>query len=155
MSENPQSFGSKPIPKVVYQEHLNKPPAEVIPRENQAKSQADKLPNPVGYGILIVPYSHPRTSKGGILLADSTLKTEELATTIGYVISMGPEAYKDEAKFPTGPWCKVGDYIMFGRYAGKRIVMRDEGGDDLPLRILLDDEIIAVVDNPEDYVGVN
>jgi hypothetical protein len=76
MSTNsPQSFGSKEIPKVVLQDHLNNPEPKKpeISREENAKSQLGKLPKPTGYRILIVPYSHPRTSKGGILLADSTL----------------------------------------------------------------------------------
>ena len=67
---------------------------------------------------------------------------------------MGPDAYKDINKFPEGPWCKEGDYILFGRYAGARIIMQGENNDDLPLRLLDDDMILAVIDNPEDYVGI-
>ena len=154
-TDSPQTFGSdKEIPNVVLQEHLTAEPKPQIPREEQAQSQLDKLPQPTGYRILIVPYSYPRASKGGILLADSTLKTEELATTVGYVISLGPDAYADAGKFPEGPWCKAGDYILFGRYAGARIVMQGEQDDDLPLRLLNDDEVLAVISNPEDYVGI-
>lgn len=155
MSEDtPHVFGSEGstavnIPNRVFKE---RPPA--VPREEKAKSQLDKLPRPRGYKILIVPYSQPAASKGGILLADATLKTEELATTIGYVASLGDAAYTDPSKTPGEPWCKEGDYILFGRYAGARIVMQGEDNDDLPLRILNDDEVIAVIDNPEDYVGV-
>ena len=154
-NDSPQVFGSdssatlKSIPNFVTKDR-----PEPIPREERAKSQLDKLPRPTGYRILIVPYTQPTASKGGILLAESTLKTEELATTIGYVAALGPDAYKDGAKFPEGAWCKTGDYIMFGRYAGARIVMQGADNDDLPLRLINDDEILAVVDNPEDYVGV-
>ena len=154
--DSPQTFGSKEIPNVVLQDHLVNPePKEPeIPREEKAKSQLDKLPKPTGYRILIVPYSYPRTSKGGILLADSTLKTEELATTVGYVVALGPDAYSDASRYPEGPWCKAGDYVLFGRYAGARIVMAGEDNDDLPLRLLNDDEVLAVIENPEDYVGI-
>lgn len=160
MSTNSSHFGSqdlesKDIPDHVMRDHIVNPEVDdVIPREDQAKSQLDKLPIPTGWRILIVPYSHPRYSKGGIRLPDSTVKTEELAATVGYVISMGPDAYQDPVKFSEGPWCKVGDYILFGRYAGARIMMEGEKDDHLPLRLIDDDNVIAVINNPEDYVGI-
>jgi co-chaperonin GroES (HSP10) len=67
---------------------------------------------------------------------------------------LGPDAYADASRYPEGPWCKSGDYVLFGRYAGARIVMAGEDNDDLPLRLLNDDEVLAVIDNPEDYVRV-
>ena len=155
MTENMETFGSdttasKPIPDVVMREaYLNATPS--ISTEEKAEAQLDKLPRPMGYRILILPYSIPTTTKGGIHLAASTVKTEELATVIGYVMALGPDAYKESDT----PWCKKGDYVLFGRYAGARINMRGEGDDSLPLRLLNDDEILAVIDNPEDYVGVN
>ncbi len=85
------------------------------------------------------------TSKGGIILANQTLEKERLATNVGFVVSLGPDAYKDSNKFPEGPWCQEGDWVIFGRYAGARIKI--DGGD---LRLLNDDEILAVVNNPED-----
>jgi len=154
-SDSPQVFGSdgsatlSSIPNFIAKDR-----PDPIASEERAKSQLDKLPRPTGYRILIVPYTQPATSKGGILLADSTLKTEELATTIGYVVALGPDAYGDPVKFPEGAWCKTGDYIMFGRYAGARITMQGADKDDLRLRLINDDEILAVIDNPEDYVGV-
>jgi len=151
-----QSFGSPEsieIPNRVIRDFPTKEPE--VPRERKAEDQLDKLPRPTGYRVLIVPYTQPPRSKGGILLAETTLKTEELATTIGYVIALGPDCYLDVNKFPDGkPWCKPKDYVMFGRYAGARIVMQGENNDDLPLRLINDDEILAVVENPEDYVGV-
>jgi len=152
--DSPHAFGSdgataKPLPNFIPKER--KP---VIPREQRAEGQLDKLPEPKGWKILIVPYTPPNKTKGGILLPESTQKIEELAATIGYVAALGPDAYSDENKFLTGPWCKRGDYILFGRYAGARIIMQGEDDDDLPLRIINDDEVIAVINNPEDYVGV-
>jgi len=125
-----------------------------VTREELANSQLDKLPIPTGYRMLVVPYTQPGKTRGGILLAESTLKIEELATTIGYVVALGPDCYKDPLKYPMGPWCKKGDYVLFGRYAGARIMMQGEKDDNLPLRLLNDDEVLAKVDRPEDFVGV-
>ena len=157
-STSPSEFGTppraanKPLPNHVFKERPE--PEPTMSREDLAESQSHKLPSPTGYRILLVPYTQPNKSKGGILLADQTLKSEELSTTIGYIVEIGPDAYKDPLKYPEGPWCKKGDYVLFGRYAGARITMQGSNDDNLPLRLLNDDEILAVIDNPEDYVGV-
>jgi len=131
-------------------------PEEELPNEVKAENQAAKLPTPRGWKVLLVPYSQPKRSKGGIHFAESTIRTEEIATSIGYVVALGPEAYSDETRFPSGPWCKTGDYVVFGRYAGLRLLMRGNDNDNLNLRMLNDDEILAVLPgNPEDYVGVS
>ena len=90
-----------------------------------------------------------RKTKGGIELADQTLERQQLTTTCAYVLSVGPLAYKDEAKFPTGAWCKEGDWIIFGRYAGARMAI--DGGE---IRILNDDEILATIKDPEDILHI-
>ena len=77
-------------------------------------------------------------------MADETLEKNRLATNVGYVVSVGPDAYKDEEKFPHGAWCQKGDWVMFGRYAGSRFKITDG-----ELRILNDDEVIAVLDDPK------
>jgi len=87
-------------------------------------------------------------TKGGIYLSKQTVDRERLTTVVGYVVALGPDAYKDPNKFPEGPWCKEGDWVVFGRYAGARIQI--EGGD---LRLLNDDEILALIDDPEDILG--
>ena len=99
-----------------------------------------KLPTPTGYRILILPFVPGKVTRGGIHLAKQTVDKERLATVVGYVVRLGPDAYKDDRKFPEGPWCQEGDWIIFGRYAGARIQI--EGGD---LRLLNDDEILAVI----------
>ena len=104
----------------------------------------EKLPKPTGYRIMILPFSQKQMTKGGIVLADSYLEKERLGTNVGFVVSLGPDAYKDKNKFPNGNWCQERDWIIFGRYAGARIKI--EGGD---LRLLNDDEVLAVVNNPE------
>lgn len=107
-----------------------------------------QLPTPTGYRIMILPFSRKQKTKGGIWLADSTLEQERIGTNVGYVVSLGPDAYKDKNKFPAGAWCKPKDWVIFGRYAGARIKI--EGGD---LSLLNDDDILAVVNNPEDVVS--
>ena len=108
------------------------------------ETHADKLPRPTGYRILILPFSLPEVTKGGIHIAKATLDKERIATVVGYVVVMGPDAYGDVNKFPEGAWCKKGDWVIFGRYAGARFQI--EGGD---MRLLNDDEILATIDDPE------
>lgn len=107
----------------------------------------EHLPNATGWRVIVLPYRGARKTKGGIELADETLDRQQLTTTCAYVLSVGPLAYKDEAKFPTGPWCKEGDWIIFGRYAGARMAI--DGGE---IRILNDDEILATIKDPEDIL---
>jgi len=115
----------------------------VITPEN-LDSHAESLPRPTGYRILILPFTASTVTKGGIHLAKATVDKERLATVVGYVVALGPDAYSDPHKFPEGAWCKEGDWVIFGRYAGARFQI--EGGD---MRLLNDDEILACIDNPE------
>ena len=117
--------------------------AATITPEN-LDSHAKSLPRPTGYRILILPFTHSTVTKGGIQLAQATVDKERLATVVGYVVATGPDAYSDSHKFPEGPWCKEGDWVIFGRYAGARFQI--EGGD---MRLLNDDEILACIDDPE------
>lgn len=115
----------------------------VITPEN-LDSHAKSLPRPTGYRILILPFTQSTVTKGGIHLAKATVDKERLATVVGYVVDLGPDAYSDMHKFPEGAWCKKGDWVIFGRYAGARFQI--EGGD---MRLLNDDEILACIDDPE------
>ena len=149
-------FGSNPLPDLVemQREALVEPPTN----EFRAENQRDKLPQVHGWHVLIVPYTQPRQTRGGIYVPDETVKREQLGTTIGYVVSVGTLAYKDKEKFGESliPWCKPGDYVIFGRYAGAKITMQGEKDEDgLSCRILNDDEILATVKEPADYVGVS
>ena len=107
----------------------------------------DKLPTPTGYSILVLPYAGPKKTKGGVYLSDKTQATIQMTTVCAYVLKVGDLAYKDKEKFPNGPWCNKGDWVIFGRYAGARFKI--EGGE---VRILNDDEIIARIKNPEDIL---
>lgn len=106
-----------------------------------------RLPEPTGYRLLVLPYAGPKKTKGGIYLSDTTQDTIQMTTVCAYVLKVGDLAYKDKEKFSNGPWCKQGDWIIFGRYAGSRFKI--EGGE---VRILNDDEIIAKIKNPEDIL---
>jgi co-chaperonin GroES (HSP10) len=107
----------------------------------------DLIPQPTGWRLAILPYRGSKTSKGGILFSDDTQKRTQLATNVGYVLRVGDLAYADQTKFPNGPWCKQGDWVIFGRYAGSRIQI--DGGE---IRLLNDDEILGVVNDPEDIL---
>jgi co-chaperonin GroES (HSP10) len=115
--------------------------------ENMDQNAIDKIPKPTGWRLVVLPFTPPKKSKGGIVLAEQAIERQKIATVCGYVISVGPLAYADTEKFPHGPWCKPGDWIIFGRYAGARIGI--EGGE---IRILNDDEVLATIADPEDLV---
>ena len=118
--------------------------SEDVINPDNLESHAKSLQLPTGYRILILPFSQSAVTKGGIHLAKATLDKERLATVVGYVVGLGPNAYGDPNKFPEGPWCKEGDWVIFGRYAGARFQI--EGGD---MRLLNDDEILATIEDPE------
>ena len=107
----------------------------------------DRLPDPTGWRLLVLPYKGQGKTKGGVILTDETMQERGYTTVTGLVLKMGTECYDNEERFPNGPWCKKGDWIIFGRYAGSRFGI--EGGE---VRILNDDEIIAVVKDPEDIL---
>jgi chaperonin GroES len=131
-----------------------KPP----PKKTEVEAPAlEKLPKPTGWRILLLPFKGKKQTEGGILLPDQAIEREALATVCGYVLKVGPLAYKDPEKFgdstdPTKnwePWCKEGDWVIFGRYAGSRFKI--EGGE---VRLLNDDEILATINDPEDILHI-
>ena len=94
-----------------------------------------KLPKPTGWRLLVLPFKMKETTKGGLVLAETRLERQQVASQVGLVMAMGPQCYKDKERYPEGPWCKVNDWIMFARYAGSRIKI--EGGE---MRLLNDKE---------------
>ena len=120
---------------------------KVIDPNNLPANLVDRLPQPTGWRILVLPYQGTGKTKGGVLLADETVEMHQVATVCGYVLRMGPDAYKDKDKFSEGPWCKEKDWVIFGRYAGSRLKI---GGGEI--RLLNDDEILATISNPEDIL---
>ena len=119
---------------------LNAPPKEPeVPIEERAK----QLPDPSGYRILCAIPEIEKTTEGGILKADMTLEREELLTTVLFVVKVGPDAYKDEKRFPSGPWCKEGDFVLVRPNAGTRVEIHGR-----EFRIINDDSVEAVVEDP-------
>ena len=112
--------------------------------QDNIKEVEDELPNPVGYRILVLPFTPKEKTKGGIIIAQESLDKARIATNCGYVVKMGPMAYGDKEKFPTGAWCKTGDWVIFARYAGSRLPI--EGGE---VRLLNDDEVLGTIKDPE------
>ena len=106
----------------------------------------ERLPQPTGWRVLVMPYKGREKTEGGIRLPDAVRDREALATVVAYVLKVGPLAYQDKDKFGDGePWCKEGDWICIGRYSGSRF--RIDGGE---VRIINDDEVIATIVDPED-----
>ena len=114
------------------------------------KNEVEKIPQPSGWRMVLFPLKLQGKTKGGVLLTDDTVTESQVTTNICKVLKMGPECYKDKEKFPSGPWCKEGDWVLITRYAGSRI--RIDGGE---LRIINDDEMLAVVDDPRDILPAN
>lgn len=115
------------------------------------KSLVERLPQPTGWRILVMPYQGRAKTEGGIVLPGQVREREALATVVAYVLKIGPLAYKDPGKFgpDSDPWCKEGEWVCIGRYAGSRFKI--EGGE---VRIINDDEVIAGILNPDDIMSV-
>ena len=111
------------------------------------EKEEPKLPKPTGWRMLVLPFKMKETTKGGLVLAETTLERQQVASQVGLVMAMGPQCYKDKERYPDGPWCKEKDWIMFARYAGSRIKI--DGGE---MRLLNDDEVLATIDSPEDIL---
>ena len=115
--------------------------------KKEITNEKEKLPQPTGWRILVLPFKMNEKTKGGIIMNESTLERQQVASQCGNVLAMGLECYKDKERYPTGPWCKIGDWVIFARYSGSRINI--EGGE---VRLLNEDEILATVKDPEDLL---
>ena len=115
---------------------------EPLNPENIQKVKS-QLPEPSGWRLLVLPFTPKEKTKGGILFSQEQLDKARIATTCGYVLKMGDLAYKDNEKF-IEPWCKVGDWVIFARYAGSRLPI--EGGE---VRLINDDEVLGTIKDPE------
>ena len=112
--------------------------------QDNIQSVVDQLPNPSGYRMLVLPFTPKEKTKGGIIFSQESLDKARIATNCGYVLKLGPLCYHDKDKFPTGPWCKEKDWVIFARYAGSRLPI--EGGE---VRLLNDDEVLGTIKDPE------
>ena len=140
---------SKDVEKLKFSKKSNRADAYVEnPRLNPdkiGKNLLDRMPNPTGWRILILPYQGTAKTSGGIFIPGSVQEKNQISTQAGYVLKVGPLAYRDSNKFPDGPWCQEKQWVMFARYAGSRFQI--DGGE---VRILNDDEILASILDPED-----
>jgi co-chaperonin GroES (HSP10) len=151
MKKETLSTSEKEIPKTVlgleekYKEEAKtaEPTKEPLNPEN-IKSVVDELPTPSGWRLLVLPFTPKEKTSGGLIIAQESLDRLRIATNCGYVLKIGPLAYFDKEKYPTGPWCKEKDWVIFARYAGSRLPI--EGGE---VRILNDDEVLGTIPDPE------
>ena len=125
------------------------PQPKVLDPKAMDKSLLERMPQPTGWRMLILPYRGKETTEGGIYIPNQVLNDTQLQTVVGYVVKQGPLCYKDADKFPDGPWCTEKQWVIFARYAGSRF--RIDGGE---CRILNDDEILATNDDPEDILSL-
>lgn len=115
--------------------------ATVLPET--AEEKARQLPDPSGYRILCAIPEIDSTFDNGLIKADITMQHEELLTTVLFVVKMGPDCYKDPARFPSGPWCKQGDFVLVRPHAGTRVKIHNR-----EFRIINDDSVEGVVEDP-------
>ena len=115
------------------------------------QSLIDRMPSPTGWRLLILPYRGKGKTEGGLYLPDKVVEDNQISTQVGFVLKMGPMAYKDPDKFGPDPepWCKEGQWVCIGRYSGSRFKI--DGGE---VRIINDDEVIATILEPDDIKHV-
>jgi co-chaperonin GroES (HSP10) len=116
---------------------------EVSTLPQTAEEKAKQLPDPTGYHILVGLPDKEEKFDSGLLKADSTMYTEQILATVFFVIKMGPDCYKDAKRFPNGPWCKEGDFILARPNTGTRLKIHGR-----EFRLINDDVVEAVVDDP-------
>ena len=115
------------------------------------KDLVDRLPQPSGWRILVMPFQGATKTAGGLHIPDEVRDREAVATVVAYVLKVGPLAYKDPDKFGPDctPWCEKGQWVCIGRYAGSRFKI--DGGE---VRIINDDEVIGTILDPQDIKSV-
>ena len=135
---------------LILPKHVAERRIKQVEKEKKEKNipEASKLPKPTGWRLLVLPHRGQGKTKGGVILSDKTVEETQIATNVGLVLAIGPDAYNDKERFPNGAWCKKNDWVIFARYAGSRLNI--EGGE---LRILNDDEILGTTDDPESILS--
>ena len=120
--------------------------------EEAAKNKplSERVPQPTGWRVLVMPYMGREKTEGGIYVPDAVRDRESKATVVAYVLKVGPLAYKDRDKFGEGdPWCKEGDWVVMRAYSGTRLKIHGK-----EFRVINDDSVEAVVDDPRGIVRV-
>jgi co-chaperonin GroES (HSP10) len=111
--------------------------------DKKDEEKATQLPEPTGYRILCAIPEIEKEYESGIIKADSTMHYEEVLSTVFFVVKMGPDCYQDKSRFPSGAWCKVGDFILARPNSGTRLKIHGR-----EFRIINDDSVEGVVDDP-------
>jgi co-chaperonin GroES (HSP10) len=114
-----------------------------VDKTEEMVKKASQLPEPKGYRLLCAVPHVEEEYESGLIKADETKRVEEQTTVVLFVIKLGDTAYKDESRFPTGPWCKAGDFVLTRPYSGTRVVIHGR-----EFRIINDDSVEAVVADP-------
>lgn len=128
-------------PGITLPKHLQKPET---PENPDDAPSASSLPVPTGWKLLcVVPDVKETFDNSAIIKADSYMRGEEHGTTVLFVLRVGPDAYKDPAKFPSGAWCKEGDFVLVRTYSGTRVKIFGK-----EFRVINDDMVEAVIDDP-------
>ena len=112
----------------------------VVPDE-ETKNFASQLPEPKGYKLLIALPEIDETTDGGIIKSAQSQHEESISTIVGWVMSMGPDAYANYNRFPNGPYCQVGDWVVFRAFSGTRLKIHGK-----EFRLINDDTVEAVVE---------
>jgi len=115
--------------------------SQVLNKKDEEK--ATQLPQPQGYKILCAIPEMEKEYESGLIKADETIRTEEILTTVLFVVALGPDCYSDKERYPTGPWCKVGDFILVRPNAGSRLLIHGK-----EFRIINEDSVEATVLDP-------
>lgn len=128
---------------------MTKPAKAVTETEQVEERTAKQLPIPKGYKILIALPEPEEQTKGGIIKASQTMQVEEVGSICGFILAMGEDCYKDEKRFPNGPYCEEGDWIIMRSYSGTRFKVHGK-----EFRLINDDSVEAVVEDPRGIVKV-
>jgi len=111
--------------------------------DKSSEEKATQLPKPSGYRILCAIPEQEKEFESGIVKADETMRYEEALTTVLFVVDLGPDCYADTTRFPSGAWCKKGDFVLIRPNAGSRLVIHGR-----EFRMINDDSVEGVVDDP-------
>ena len=142
--ENQEPLSTSPKASKI---HLPNKELVGIKKTKEITKETTKLPKPTGWRMLVLPFRMKEKTDAGLLIGTETIDRQQVASQCGNILAMGDACYQDKERYPSGPWCKVGDWVVFARYAGSRIEI--EGGE---VRLLNDDEILATVQDPTDIL---
>jgi len=126
------------------------PEERVLDPEKLDESLVNRMPQPTGWRMLVLPYAGKAKTEGGIVLTKQTTDREALATVVAYVVKKGPLCYNDKSRYGDTPWCEEKQWVLIGRYSGSRFKLEDGA----EVRIINDDEVIATILNPDDIVSL-